>query len=703
VASDPAAGDPFGEAPAGDPAAGGAGAEASGSAGADFSFDEGAFADADSSLEAEADDGAVDEGSPSGLADDPGMVQGRREPMMNQPRGSVGLMHTALPEVGGDKTFRFRIHTDFFKAKKMFLNDTEAELEDTHSRMRGAVNIGFTPIEYLELWFSVQSSSNRNDRDKPGRQDPTTIFALGDSELGLKGAYRFKDGGVGLGGQMYLGLISGSGRLLTEKVNFGFDAIFGVDLRYLTEKKTPVRFAFNLGWLLDNSSNLVDWAAVSDPLSREVLRFGLGANNSRVRTRIGMDFPMRVGKNRQVGIDPMIEYSWDIATSKVEAFEELTESIGSQNLPRSTGWLSLGLRANVYAGLFLDAGVDIGTTAPDFEYGPNVPPYQINLGLGWSFDPKPIIQEVEVAPEGAELPLPEPVLDGRIVGVVSDASGSPMPGVLVRFPGRASNDMVTDANGGFTSFRFPAGEVAVQVQLPDGSVIDRSATVVAEQDTRLDIALEGAAQPAVLWSVITGTFKNEQGQGVAGSLHVTGMGVDEPFTVDANGQMAVELQAGEYSATFKAEGYADKTITIVSTGQPVSFEETVAGAAAPDTPNIKASSTSIRLRKKIRYKGDALSPKSHALLDELALFLNGSPDYKKIRIGVYTDDRGNPRKRSQARADAVKAYLVGKGVAPGRIVAKGYADSNPVAVNLTADGRAKNNRTRIRVTEYAGK
>lgn len=655
-----------------------------------------------SSLEAEADDGAAAAGAAAADADAPGMVRGRKEPMANSLRGGVGLFHTALPENGGDKTFRFRLHTDFFRSEGEFLDDANTGETDTNSRLRGTVNIGFTPIQYVDMWLSVSSSANRNERNKPGRQDPNTVFALGDTEFGAKGAYRFKNGGIGLGGQMYLGLLSGSGRLLTERVNFGFDAIFGADLRHLTAKKVPVRFAANVGFFLDNSSKLVEWETITDNLSREVFRFGLGANNSRVRTRWAVDFPIRLGKEKQFGIDPFMEFSWDIATSQVDAFLPLTADIGEAPLPRSSNWLTLGVRANVFAGLFLDAGVDIATASPNFEFGPLVAPYTVILGLGYSAETKPMIKEVPVEAPAEAAPAPVPVLDGRIVGTVTDANGAPMPGVIVRFPGRAANDMLTDANGSFTSWRFSEGEVPVQLQLADGSVVDRTATVSPDADTRLDIQLEGAAPAAVpSEGIVEGAFTDESGAPVAVSLQVTGMGIDEPFASNEGGLIALALPAGDYTAVARAEGYQDATLSFTVASESTSISATLKKATPPETPNVRGTSRSIRLRKKIRYKGNGLDTRSHALLDEVAAFMNYHPEYRMVQIRVHTDDHGNASARSQARADAVKAYLVSKGVSPSRLEAKGYGDRSPVAVNLTAEGRAKNNRTELRATDYA--
>ena len=93
----------------------------------------------------------------------------------------------------------------------------------------------------------------------------------------------------------------------------------------------------------------------------------------------------------------------------------------------------------------------------------------------------------------------------------------------------------------------------------------------------------------------------------------------------------------------------------------------------------------------------ALKPESFTVLDIVAQSLNANPDIQ-IEIAGYTDHTGSDAtnlRLSQARADAVRAYLGSKGVAPGRMVAKGYGAANPIAPNATAAGRAQNRRVEL--------
>lgn len=93
----------------------------------------------------------------------------------------------------------------------------------------------------------------------------------------------------------------------------------------------------------------------------------------------------------------------------------------------------------------------------------------------------------------------------------------------------------------------------------------------------------------------------------------------------------------------------------------------------------------------------ALTPDSYGVLDQVASSLVANPEIN-IEIAGYTDNTGSAAintRLSNGRAFAVRAYLARRGVAPSRMVARGYGPTSPVATNTTAAGRAQNRRVEL--------
>ncbi len=96
-----------------------------------------------------------------------------------------------------------------------------------------------------------------------------------------------------------------------------------------------------------------------------------------------------------------------------------------------------------------------------------------------------------------------------------------------------------------------------------------------------------------------------------------------------------------------------------------------------------------------------LRPESYAVLDELVAYLVRKEE-ERIELGGHTDNVGTAKSNlilSEARANTVRAYLIMKGIDPTRVTAKGYGFSVPVADNRSAEGRAQNRRTEVKVLE----
>lgn len=118
--------------------------------------------------------------------------------------------------------------------------------------------------------------------------------------------------------------------------------------------------------------------------------------------------------------------------------------------------------------------------------------------------------------------------------------------------------------------------------------------------------------------------------------------------------------------------------------------------------NVVVTETKIEIKQTVFFDTNksTIRARSHGLLDEVAEALADNPRIH-IRIEGHTDSRGGKRRNqrlSQGRAEAVREYLIRRGIAPNRMVAKGYGESMPLADNRTTVGRKQNRRVEFMIT-----
>lgn len=116
----------------------------------------------------------------------------------------------------------------------------------------------------------------------------------------------------------------------------------------------------------------------------------------------------------------------------------------------------------------------------------------------------------------------------------------------------------------------------------------------------------------------------------------------------------------------------------------------------PEYKLAKVTSKKIEITQTIYFETNnaTIKPVSFPLLDVVAMVLTDNPEIQ-VRIEGHTDDRGSAEynmRLSQDRTEAVRKYLIDKGVAPERMEPKGYGEGAPVADNKNESGRAKNRR-----------
>ena len=104
---------------------------------------------------------------------------------------------------------------------------------------------------------------------------------------------------------------------------------------------------------------------------------------------------------------------------------------------------------------------------------------------------------------------------------------------------------------------------------------------------------------------------------------------------------------------------------------------------------------------KFEFDSDRLTPKAKAILNDVADTLAAYPDIA-IEVQGHTDNLGTDAYNlglSERRSNAVKQYLIGRGINGAKLRPVGYGESAPIASNATEDGQEENRRVEFRVIE----
>ncbi len=135
----------------------------------------------------------------------------------------------------------------------------------------------------------------------------------------------------------------------------------------------------------------------------------------------------------------------------------------------------------------------------------------------------------------------------------------------------------------------------------------------------------------------------------------------------------------------------------------------------PNLPGVKENQGCPLIQEEVKKKVDyaaknilfvtgsyKLASKSFKGLNDVVQIMNENPDMK-LAIDGHTDNVGKDdynQTLSENRANAVKQYIVSKGISESRITAAGHGETMPIADNKTAAGRQKNRRVELKLSYY---
>jgi len=601
--------------------------------------------------------------------------------------GPIGLYRVSTADTGPVNHVRLGLHAQYFRSTEFLIHG------DRDSRLDGTLSFGFTPTRSLELFGALLASSNRNQRDlnEVGRSDPEVLKSFGDLVLGGKAAFPIAAGfaagpEVGL---TFLSAVSGLS-FSPSSTSAWVGGVASLDLGATT--RAPLRLHVNANYLVDNSSNLYDFSGVS-PATAKVATFAYGIGYSRVRLAVGADVPVgRLG----IPIQPFAEYHAEIVTADGNA---ALANTGGGNHNRDQEWGTLGLRAHVYRGLTLDAGVDVrfGLVGP--EYGPPLPPYLVTFGAAFPLDVAAFSRPVIVT---NVVEKPAPATSGTVGGAVRSAEdGKPVADASVSFVGRAHARIGTDPDGTFASGPLAPGPVDVVVAAPGFETTKAQATVSLGDATPMKIALP-VAKPVT--GILRGRILDTSGRGLNGTLRFAGASNNFEARSDDRGTFSAVLPQGYYQAKIEAPGLPGREVPVdIAAGQDRELEVTL----RPPNPDVQLEGRTVVLRIPIKFRAGTpkLDPLVKQELDGVANVLADHPEIKLLRIQAHwsgTPGRPGPaadaaKKITDDQAATIKAYLIGKGVAGDRLDAAGMGCETPLVPNLTAGNRTKNRRVELLV------
>ena len=603
--------------------------------------------------------------------------------------GPLGLYRVSTAEVGPENHLRLALHGEFFRDSGFLVEG------DTNTRMNGELSFGYTPLPYLEAFGAILTASNRNHRNnswEPPRRDPELIKSFGDLVLGAKGVVDVARGQTVAfeAGFRFLSSISDLS-ISPSSTSLWIGPRYMVDMRRINA--VPLRVHASADFYLDNSKNLVDF---SDPTitiyTREVAMFAYGIAASRLRFALAIDAPLEK-LTAPVPLTPFVEYHAEVVTAgRDPAF---SDHMNPDN--RDQQWMTGGLRARVYRGITLDAGLDIRLRSVGYQFGPPLPPWNLLFGGAFPLDidafTKPVVVTRTIERPAAG---PPPAVEGQVSGIVkSSRDGKPVPGALVAVAKRPLSRVATDPDGAFQTIMLPPGPVELEVTAPGFENAKVNAAVMLGRPQKLEVTLTAKT----LTGNVRGKVTDATGHPLPAALRLAGA---EVFSAqaDSSGLFSAALPVGAYRVTAEMPQMPPKEMSLdIVEGVDRQLDITM----RTPNPNVALAGDSVTLKQPIKFRPGApkLDAKTQAELDGVAELVQDHPEIKTLRIEAWWDNSAGKGAQTltENQAKAVKAHLVKKGVPEGRIEAVGHGADNPLVPNIGPVNKAKNRRVELHVVQ----
>lgn len=218
-------------------------------------------------------------------------------------------------------------------------------------------------------------------------------------------------------------------------------------------------------------------------------------------------------------------------------------------------------------------------------------------------------------------------------------------------------------------------------------------------DVRVELPMQVQRQTPVSFVVSDTSGQRVPGATVTWQSKTLACTPEEPLPLADDGTGEQRVGPGEHHAFVAVEGYRIHHETVIVDSVTPRLIEIVL-----EPTRIEVKVDEIHILEKVYFATDeaVILPQSFPLLQEVADTLLASPRIALVEVQGHTDSRGSDEHNldlSQRRADAVRAFLIERGVAAERLQAKGYGETAPVADNATTAGQDKNRRVQFMILE----
>ncbi|MFT5583971.1 MAG: outer membrane protein OmpA-like peptidoglycan-associated protein [Cognaticolwellia sp.] len=384
--------------------------------------------------------------------------------------------------------------------------------------------------------------------------------------------------------------------------------------------------------------------------------------------------------------------------------------------------LALGLGENLVELplRWLDGTVTVKTTGPGGvpvdalirAYGPTVlPPVQVGksgervLYLepgGWTVvasSERMGIEEGDVSVKaGQESLLPvtfslsEAVAgENSLLLVVQDPDGKGIPGAQITM---GESSLTSPEGGSLLMDGVQIGPVSVAITAKGYKSLSTETLSIVPGEQQRTYTLDFVPQPVQV------SVQDGDGKPLQAELFWVGPTPVPEAQTNSSGKADLQLRPGEWVLVVQAEGLGAKRVEleILPGAAPAPIDITLGSS------RVEVTTGQVVIKEQVFFDtGKAtIKPESLPLLDEVASALLLNTDITLVEIQGHTDNVGNAetnRRLSQRRAQAVRDYLVSKGVDRRRLQANGYGPSTPIQDNETAAGRAANRRVQFEIEE----